>query len=398
MPYPFNGKLNQNDVNAALYNMIISQRVFGINVANTELADMFRVDGTMYGDTKLYSSFDIGAPESWLKDEEAKNLLELNRNKSGETQSIKMGKYQMIAITTDAYISKQAFMKEGTFAEFTAFLTGSLRQIKKVFDRALINSKIGTVNPELDTCKITIETPTNENPEVENRLEAQTIAARLVELKAEMEDNSRDYNDYGYMRSYDISDFVAVWNVKKHSKITKVDLPTIFHKDISATGNFKEFDLTEKWFGTVGEVELTLSESKTSEINSNNRVLESGWYDVSGDVVQKIKKPKETAIYLWAGDKVPYHTQQVVDKVRNLTVNVYSTKMPANSYYIVDKDVAFVLVHKNALPFMSGFQTGTQFWNARSLTSTNYLIWGYNELEFLKEYPRIKVKVVKQQP
>ena len=58
--------LNQNKITAALFNMIISQQVFDSGVASTELADRFRVDGTLFGDTKLYHSFDIGSPEDWL--------------------------------------------------------------------------------------------------------------------------------------------------------------------------------------------------------------------------------------------------------------------------------------------------------------------------------------------
>ena len=64
--------------------------------------------------------------------------------------------------------------------------------------------------------------------------------------------------------------------------------------------------------------------------------------------------------------------------------------------YTVDDTIAFMLVHSSALPFMSGFETGTEFWNARSLTSNSYLIFGHNNLEFLEEYPRIRVKVVKE--
>lgn len=124
--------LNQNKITAALFNMIISQQVFDSGVASTELADRFRVDGTLFGDTKLYHSFDIGSPEDWLDDEEAKNLLELNRNKSGKTQSITMGVYKIISVTTDQYLSKQAFMAEGTFAEYIGFLKSSLRKIKGI--------------------------------------------------------------------------------------------------------------------------------------------------------------------------------------------------------------------------------------------------------------------------
>ena len=51
----FTGKLNSNEIFAALYNMIISQQVFADNIAGTksDLVDMARVDGSMYGDTKL---------------------------------------------------------------------------------------------------------------------------------------------------------------------------------------------------------------------------------------------------------------------------------------------------------------------------------------------------------
>ena len=59
-------KLSQNTITQALFNMIISQQVFDSGVASTELADRFRVDGTLFGDTKLYHSFDIGSPEDCL--------------------------------------------------------------------------------------------------------------------------------------------------------------------------------------------------------------------------------------------------------------------------------------------------------------------------------------------
>ena len=52
----FNGQLRSNEIFAALYNMIISQQVFADNIADTKasLVDAARVDGSMYGDTKLY--------------------------------------------------------------------------------------------------------------------------------------------------------------------------------------------------------------------------------------------------------------------------------------------------------------------------------------------------------
>lgn len=385
-------KLNQNIITAALFNMIISQQVFDSKVANTELADRFRVDGTLFGDTKLYHSFDIGSPEDWLNDAEAPDLLKLNRNKSGKTQSITMGIYKIIAITTDQYLSKQAFMGEGTFAEYTSFLTGSLRKIKKVYDRSLINIKLGTLDPSTDRCDVNITTPKGATIEESNRLEAQTLAAELVVFKADLEDNNRDFNKLNYLRSYSADDFIAIWNVKAHARITKLDLPTIFHNAINEKGGFTEYDLPAKWFGVPATADLTLPTSKPA--NPVNRITESGWYDVvNADEIELVAKPTEDTVFLWAGDEVPYTGQVIQDYVRKITVTVASTKLAKDYYYINDDTIAFMLVHKDALPFMSGFETGTEFWNSRSLTSNNYLIFGHNILEFLEEYPRIRVRV-----
>lgn len=385
-------KLNQNKITAALFNTIISQRVFDSKVASTELADRFRVDGTLFGDTKLYHSFDIGSPEDWLDDDEAPDLLKLNRNKSGKTQSITMGIYKIISITTDQYLSKQAFMKEGSFAEYISFLTGSLRKIKRVYDRSLINVKIGTLTPSTTRCDMTITTPKGTTTEETNRLEAQTIASELVILKTDLEDNNRDFNALDYLRSYPANELIAIWNVRKHAKITKLDLPTIFHNDISAEGGFTQYDLPEKWFGEAGTTVLTLPTAK--EVEPTHRIIESGWYEVAdAGAVVLVQKPSDKAVFLWAGDPVPYTGQVYNDYVRKKTVTVAATTLAAEYYYTVDKDIAFVLVHSSALPFMSGFETSTEFFNQRSLTTNGYLIFGHNNLEYLEEYPRIRVKV-----
>lgn len=388
--------LNQNKITAALFNMIISQQVFDSKVASTELADRFRVDGTLYGDSKLYYSFDIGSPEDWLDDSEAPDLLKLNRNKSGKIQRITMGVYKMIYITTDQYLSKQAFAKEGVFADYTAFLTGSLRKIKKVYDRSLINSMIGTLSPSTTRCDVTITTPLGSTTEETNRLAAQKIAADIAVLKAELEDNNRDFNYFNFLRSYNPEDFIAVWNVEQHVKITKLDLPTIFHKDFGADGGFKQYDLPSKWFGSKGTDTLDISLLNSG--SSTYRISQNGWYDVvTNTAVTPVSKPTSNSVFLWAGDKVPYTGQTFVDTVRGTTVTVTSTTLAADYYYINDSTIAFMLIHKDALPFMSGFNVGTEFWNPRALVTTNYLIFGHNNLEYLEEYPRIRVKVVQAQ-
>lgn len=400
MPMVTSITLNQNIITKSLMNMLISQRIFDSAVASTELADVFRVDGTLYGDTKLYQSFDIGAMQDWMNDAEAPNLLELNRNKSGKTQTITMGVYKMVFVTIDRYLSKQAFVGEGTFSAYTSFVLGSLRKIKRVYDRSLINNKVGTLSPSTTRCDINITTPKGATIEETNRLEAQTIAAKMVTLAVDMEDNNRDFNSLNYLRSYDIKDLIAVWNVEKKAKITKLDLPSLFHKDINEGGGLKEYVLPQKWFGTAATAQLTLpTAAGTATAPIRSRIAVSGWYDVSGDVMELKEKPSDKTVFLWAGDLVPYTGQSYEDYARGYTtqlgnaITVVSTKLAADYYYTEDPTIAFVLLDRSSLPYMSGFETGTEFWNPRSLTTTHFLIFGHNNLEFIEEYPRIRVRV-----
>lgn len=69
--------LNQNEIYAALSNMIISQEVFGdpLGGLSSSLVDRARVDGGLYGDTKLYVSTDALRSYPWGNDAETANLL-----------------------------------------------------------------------------------------------------------------------------------------------------------------------------------------------------------------------------------------------------------------------------------------------------------------------------------
>ena len=111
----FLGTLNANEIYTALYNMIISQRVYDISTAEPSLANALRVDGTLYGDKKLYTSMDIGASYDWLNDAEAENLLKLHRPKAPDCQKITLNVFRKISLTIDNYLTKRAWGTEGAF-------------------------------------------------------------------------------------------------------------------------------------------------------------------------------------------------------------------------------------------------------------------------------------------
>lgn len=358
----FNGQLKQNEIFAALYNMIISQQVFADNIYDTKatLSDMSRVDGSLYGDTKLYYSTDVLASLPWGNDAEAQNLLQLHRPEAPEVQAITIDQFRMIPLTVDNYLTKRAFSTEGAFSDFNSVMLGWIRDTKRVYDSTLFNTFVGTEQTlegkQVVSVAIAAEPADGSEADIEayNRIKAQTIATKMADLLVDLEDVSRDYNDYGNLRSYNSDDLVFVWNSEWVNQINKLDVPTIFNKE-GLIDKFAQHTLPARYFGNVNTVSGT-----TGAANITVRSLIEKDY---GDV------------HVFPGDLLPN-----------------STAYEANETYGEDPSIICKVYHKNSIPFMTAFETGTSFFNPRSLTETHYLIWGYNDLEYLKNYPFITVK------
>lgn len=379
----FSGTLNHNEIFSALYNMIISQQVFADNIYDTKitLADMSRVDGTLYGDTKLYYSTDVLKSFVWTNDSEAQNLLKLHRPQAPEVQSISIDQFRMIPLTVDNYLSKRAFSTEGAFSQFNSQMLSWMRDTKKVYDATLFNSFVGTHVAGMEDngkgakqnyqIRLPAEPDNVEdyNTEAYNRIVAQTIAQYMADLIVNLEDVSRDYNDYGNLRSYNVNDLVFVWNSEWVNQIKKLDLPTIFNKE-GLMDKFAEHTLPARYFGNVNT-----SGGTTSSTNITTRSLIEKDYNE----VEPSNPAYDESKHIFPGDLLPTNTPY-----------------EANETYDEDNSIVFKVYHKRSIPFMTAFETGTEFFNPRSLTQTHYLIWGYNQLESLKNYPFITAKAVEE--
>ena len=371
----FNGQLNSNEIFAAIYNMIISQQVFADNIYETKstLADMSRVDGSLYGDTKLYYSTDVLKSFEWTGDAEAQNLLKLHRPEAPECQAITIDTFRMIPLTVDNYLSKRAWGTEGAFSAFNSQMLGWMRDTKRVYDATMFNSFVGTTSSLTGKQNKTITLPAEPddaddyNTEAYNRIVAQTLATEMADLIVDLEDVSRDYNDYGNLRSFSADDLVFVWNSEQVNKIKKLDLPTIFHKE-GLIDKFAEHTLPSRYFGNVNA-----SGGTTGASNITVRSLIEKDYNT----VEPDKAGYDPKKHVFPGDLLPSNT-------------AYN----ANETYGEDPSIVCKIYHKDSIPFMTAFETGTEFFNPRSLTETHYLIWGYNGLEYLKNYPFITVKAV----
>ena len=195
----FTGQLNANEIFAALYNMIISQEVRADNVAGTfsSLVDKSRVDGSLYGDTKLFYSPDVLKSRDWLGDNEAANLLNVNRPAAPECQAITLDVFRQIDITVDNYLSKRAWIDEGAFASFNSVMLGMIRTTKRVYDATTFNAYIGTAvsaasKNTIQVVPVTGTDTTSADIEGANRIYAESVAETLANLFLDLRDVSRD--------------------------------------------------------------------------------------------------------------------------------------------------------------------------------------------------------------
>ena len=357
----FTGQLRSNEIFSALYNMIISQEVFADNLgAHQTLVDKARVDGGLYGDTKLYYSTDVLKSVPWGDDAEAANLLALHRPEAPECQAIHLDIFRQICLTVDNYLSKRAWATEGAFSSFNSVMLGWMKDTKRVYDGTLYNVFIGTTKATGagQTVKVDLSSASSLTGIEAEKMEAMLIAQKLADLMVAMGDYSRDFNDYGNLRSYAKDGIKVIWNSKFVNKIRKVDLPTIFHKD-GLVDKFEEEILPERYFGDVNTEKLTQIAA-----NTVRSTIEKD-YTVSGKIT-----------HVFPGDYIP----------AGATVEI------GEGYKAPAKDVICKVLVKLP-PYMSAFEVGTSFFNPKSLTENHYLTFGHNTIEYLKNYPFITVEV-----
>lgn len=360
----FLGQLNSNEIFAALYNMIISQQVFADNIATTqsELVNMAKVDGSLYGDQKLFYATDILGSDEWGNDAEAINLLALHRPAAPDVQAIVLDQFRQISLTVDNYLSKRAWGTEGAFSSFNSVMLGWIGETKRIYEAKLFNTFIGTNRADGTAQNITITFTAGDTAEETARLEAQTIAKTLANTYVALADAGREYNDLGNYRSFGKEDMVVVWNAEYVNEITKMDLPTVFHKDLDLSFTHT---LPAKYFGTVKTAGGT-APSGNSTIRS---LVERDYNTVKRDHPDYVK-----SLHIFPGDLVPA-----------------GQAYEAYEAYEEDAKVICKMYHKRAVPFMSAFEVGTSFFNPKSLTENRYLTWGYNTLENLANYPFITI-------
>ena len=354
MPTPFIGQLNQNAILSGLYNMIIGQEVFSKNIRlEGTLVEKFRIDGTLFGDTKVFISTDIGTLYTFP--DSSKTLLSKTQPLNPEVQSITVDTFKQTAITIDGVKLKQAFMSQDIYGAFIGVCLQWLRDTYKVLNVKLINTFVGTTVTQAEKATINVELPEMPATSLVERqsffnLCGELIGKALADVAVDLKDAMRDYNDYGYLRSYDLGDFMFIWNKSWANKIRHISLPMIFHKDGVVETEMEKEILNSQYFGDV--VAAAGTANGTTHRTLVDMVVAGRQY--------------------FPGDILPV-----------------GTAYAAKAAYVANDAIIGKIVHKRAIPFMSALMVQTEFYNPKDLDRNHYLTWGYSKPQYLAEYPLI---------
>ena len=383
----FTEQMNSNEFYDGLFN---AYRLFYMYTDNLEglddtLANRYRADGGMYHDQNVFTDMDVLYSRVWNANDT--NVLEPEAVVAPKQQVITTDKFRQIGLYTDEYLSKRAWMDPSNYDQFRTVVEKQVSATKKVFEQKLVDTFVGVVRNGGAQDK-TLTLPTDTNAEAQNRLQAQFIAKEIGSLFVKMNDSTSQYNKNGFLKSFKPGSFDVVWNEEYYNKILYTDLPTIFHKeDLLKDGKV----LDSHYFGDADLGTATVADGTAIRARREYfiPVDNNGAYAAAGPKV----------VHVFPGDLLPNKTPVQAtgaDTFADIiaTINGVSRKVSVCTSafaYTADTKVICKIIHKDAIKYLSSFETSTQFWNPKNLTTNRYLTWAYAEPETLDGYPLITI-------
>lgn len=347
----FTGQLKTNKVFASLFNMIISLQVFDTGISDLNgIYQTRKVDGTLYGDTKVYISTDALKSYAWDGTDTpgGYNLLTVHRPPTPKEEALTIDTYRQIPVTVDDYLTKQAFLNEGSFSSFNGVILAWLQTTKEVYEHTTYTANILT-SAEANAKSlgtVSLIAPAGISGRDLIIWRAQELYRQIEDYMKELNEPSRSYNDHAFLRNYKLEDFDIIVPLGVLSNVRKMDVPFLFNPDDKPV--FKEIHW--KYFGTIID-----ADGNTLADNTNVRALVEKDYG---------------ATHCFPGDLLPNSTAYLANEVYTATY----TSRPS-----IDQDVTILMIHKQDYPIMSAFSVGTSFFNARRLDMNHYLTFGHND-------------------
>ena len=369
----FNGSLNSNEIYNALFNIrILFQKLAPQTIKRDEVVSLIEKAVGMYGDSGVVQGMDIQGTYDFGMDAEAPNLLAINRNKSQKIERYVINQWRQTDVTNDAYISKRAFLDEGTFALFNGYIVGTLSKAMDAFESGMVKASLGTYTSPVAACTIEVEMPAADGTEATERIRAAKIKKAILDLKADMADNQRKYNGYGFYASYDWDEFTAVFNTKYSNEINALALYSTFNPEFIREATSGRL-WTPKWFGNVytsGNTTNALNNTTSYSLIDCNSDGSTNFPLTSTQITNGVYR-------IFPGDLLP----------NGFTYG-------ANEAYRKDDSVIAKIFAPEYVYYMTGYQQGESFYNPRSATTNHYLRKGFSDVQVSKFRPFITLKEV----
>ena len=396
----FSGTLNKNEWDSGLYNAYTLMAIQADNLDGLDdsLASMFKTEGGKFSDKNVYSDVNIVSSRIW--DPTDTNVLAMEERPEYKQQEIVVNKKRQIAITIDKYLSRRAWMDEGAYAQYASLVQAQVGNTKRVYDQKLVNVAIGTMESSVGSQRQTVAIPaltgdeTFEQLEAHSRITGQRIANKLANIYAKLKDASDQFNDNGFIKSFDKAKMLVIWNEDYLNSIQYIDLPTIFHKD--GLFDFTGKELLAQYMGTDVTTPTTADGTTHRAKNEYKIPVDgNGAYSASGNTYKLVRPgdllPNKTPIVApsTAETTSTLDTSYKVDnKTVKLTVEVFNTVHA----YVPDSTIICKIVAKPGIKYLSDFQTDTEFYNPKNLTRNMYLTWLFAEPQYLSGYPLITLR------
>ena len=390
----YNGHLNVNHIQSALFNMIIAQDIIGGSIhANYNIVDKAKEQAGLYGDTVLKIDTPVLTPVDWSQDSaDAVNLLALDRPGAPKTQDITIDVFKQVRLTKDDYLSKQAFGTEGAFAAYQSVLDSRLSKSKETYLNKTYNVFIGTVTGAETGTNSFAGNTVSIDVDANSQTVGQNVAYGLTMLVDDMKDYNTKYTANGFERAFSDADIHIVWNNKYINAVRKLDTPVLYNPGV-VNEVFKGDVLPSKYFGTVITADNVASFSASTPttgkpINSSTGAYTPGTNNANGTIraAKDLYKPFGTAgatVYIPAGAEIP----------ASKTIGASSTDFLYGEVYIEQADV-ICKVFTKLPPVLEAFSVGTNFFNAKNLSTNMYLTFGHNTLVPLDSEAIVTVKAI----
>ena len=387
MATTWNGQLTANVIYNNTFNAYelvktISDQLKGLK---SSVADQFKEDASPYGTEKVYTDFDI--LKSYEFDPNDTNVLVPGQKVLPKQEKITIDKTRQISLYTPTkFLTKTAWMSEGSWSEFNSVVQKDISDTKKVYDYLLGMTAIGTLENGGNQ-NFTITLPKNTattfaDKEAYNRLAGTKIASEIEDIFIEVCDVGRKYNGYGFMKSFAKEDFVFVYNTNMVNKILHIDLPTLYHTD-STSAPYKGDRIRSAYFGKPNVAAV----AKAQVAEGKYRALEENDYATAAGAAMT---------HCYPGDIIPAGSCRVTEYTdgTKTAAKTVATQLEIGEAYENDATILGKFIHKDAIKYLVGYQTESEFWNAKNLSTNRYLTWFFANPKAISSYPIITVRVV----